>query len=62
MKRSQRLKKPLDARGIDLLIEAGGAKARERFADFRRFMHPEMHWGWASPFLRCGSSSSAIAG
>jgi predicted phage terminase large subunit-like protein len=46
MTRSQRLKKPLDARGIDLLIEAGGAKARERFADFRRFMHPEMHWGW----------------
>jgi hypothetical protein len=42
----RRLNSPLDARNIDLLIEAAGAKARDSFADFRRFLHPEMLWGW----------------
>lgn len=39
-------KKTLDAHDIDLLIEVAVAKARESFAAFRRFMHPEILWGW----------------
>jgi predicted phage terminase large subunit-like protein len=36
----------LDGHDIDLLIEAAAARARESFSDFRRFMHPELIWGW----------------
>jgi hypothetical protein len=43
----RRLNNPPDARrSVDLLIEAVGVKARDSFADFRRFLHPEMLWGW----------------
>ena len=46
MMTSPLLKTPLDARGIDLLIEAACGKARDSFAHFRRLMRPEMRWGW----------------
>ena len=36
----------LDGDDIDLLIEVAAAKARQSFAAFRRFMHPELLWGW----------------
>jgi predicted phage terminase large subunit-like protein len=39
-------KKALDAHDIDLLIEVAAAKARDNFSAFRRFMHPELLWGW----------------
>jgi predicted phage terminase large subunit-like protein len=39
-------KRALDAHDIDLLIEVAATKARESFAAFRRFMHPEILWGW----------------
>jgi hypothetical protein len=40
-----KLKTTLEPRDIDLLIEVAAAKARESFAAFRRFLHPEMLWG-----------------
>lgn len=36
----------LDGDDIDLLIEIAAAKARQSFAAFRRFMHPELLWDW----------------
>lgn len=38
--------KALDAHDIGLVIEVAAAKARKSFAAFRRFMHPEILWGW----------------
>ena len=38
--------KALDAHDIGLVIEVAAAKARESFAAFRRFMNPEILWGW----------------